>query len=140
MPRLLVWLRTSTLIPIATRLLLSCSSSDMLCSRCLRSESSHILFCDGDVSANGVLLYSMILERSRPSIYLPCIMFIWGIVTICMAWVQNYHTLVALRLIVGILESGFAPGILLILSSWYKPNEQSKRFALYISAAILSGM
>lgn len=83
---------------------------------------------------------SMILERTRPSIYLPSIMFLWGIVTICMAWVQNYHTLVALRLIVGILESGFAPGILLILSSWYKPNEQSKRFALYISAAILSGI
>lgn len=39
----------------------------------------------------------------------------------------------------GCLESGFAPGILLLLSSWYKKEEQSKRFAVYISAAILSG-
>lgn len=37
------------------------------------------------------------------------------------------------------LESGFAPGVLLLLSSWYKKEEQSKRFAVYISAAILSG-
>lgn len=27
----------------------------------------------------------------------------------------------------------------LILSSWYKKEEQSKRFAFYISAAVLSG-
>jgi MFS family permease len=56
-----------------------------------------------------------------------------------MAVVKSYHHLIALRLIVGVLEAGFAPGILLVLSSWYKKNEQSKRFAVYISAAVLSG-
>ncbi|KAK5739024.1 hypothetical protein LTR17_005542 [Elasticomyces elasticus] len=57
----------------------------------------------------------------------------------CMALVKTYHQLVALRTVVGILEAGFSPGVLLILSSWYKRNEQSKRFALYIGAAVLSG-
>lgn len=52
---------------------------------------------------------------------------------------QTYEQLIALRVVVGILEAGFAPGILLILSSWYKKAEQSKRFAVYISAAVLSG-
>ncbi|KAL8735425.1 MAG: hypothetical protein Q9166_000971 [cf. Caloplaca sp. 2 TL-2023] len=52
---------------------------------------------------------------------------------------SNYQQLVALRFVVGVLEAGFAPGVLLILSSWYKREEQSKRFAVYISAAILSG-
>jgi MFS family permease len=66
-------------------------------------------------------------------------MFLWGAVTCCMALIKTYHQLVALRLVVGILEAGFAPGILLILSSWYRKNEQSKRFAVYISAAVLSG-
>lgn len=56
-----------------------------------------------------------------------------------MGWIPNYQTLVGLRVVIGILEAGFAPGVLLILSSWYKPNEQSKRFGVYISAAILSG-
>ncbi|KAK4635568.1 MFS transporter prlL [Fulvia fulva] len=55
------------------------------------------------------------------------------------AKVQTYEQLIALRVVVGILEAGFAPGILLILSSWYKKAEQSKRFAVYISAAVLSG-
>lgn len=56
-----------------------------------------------------------------------------------MALVKSYHQLIALRLLVGALESCFAPGVLLLFSSWYKKNEQSKRFAVYISAAVLSG-
>ena len=66
-------------------------------------------------------------------------MILWGIVTCCMAAVKTYRQLVALRFIVGVLEAGFAPGVLFLLSSWYKREEQSKRFAVYISAAILSG-
>lgn len=82
---------------------------------------------------------NMILSRTKPSIYLPVIMTLWGAVTCCMAIAKSYHGLVALRLVVGVLEAGFAPGILLILSSWYKKDELSKRFAVYISAAVLSG-
>lgn len=82
---------------------------------------------------------NLILARTRPSRFLPAIMFLWGAITCCMAVIRNYHQLVALRFVVGIFEAGFAPGILLILSSWYKKNEQSKRFGIYISAAVLSG-
>ncbi|KAK5114944.1 hypothetical protein LTR62_002103 [Meristemomyces frigidus] len=82
---------------------------------------------------------NLILSKTRPSRFLPTIMTLWGIATACMALVQSYHQLLALRLVIGILEAGFAPGILLILSSWYRKNEQSKRFAVYISAAVLSG-
>lgn len=56
-----------------------------------------------------------------------------------MAAIHDFSHLVVLRVFVGVIESGFAPGILLIISSWYKREEQSKRFAVYMSAAILSG-
>lgn len=82
---------------------------------------------------------NMILVRTRPSRYLPAIMAVWGALTCCMAAIKNYHHLIILRIFVGMLEAGFAPGILLIISSWYKKTEQSARFAIYISAAILSG-
>ena len=82
---------------------------------------------------------NLILSKTRPSIFLPTIMVLWGTATCCMAKVQTFGQLVALRVIIGVLEAGFAPGILLILSSWYKKAEQSKRFAVYISAAVLSG-
>ncbi|KAM5352997.1 hypothetical protein ACJ41O_005719 [Fusarium nematophilum] len=82
---------------------------------------------------------NMILVRTRPSLYLPALMAVWGVLTCIMALVQDYHHLIVLRIFVGVMESGFAPGILLIFSSWYKRSEQSKRFAVFMSAAILSG-
>ncbi|WYZ35474.1 hypothetical protein EsH8_X_000121 [Colletotrichum jinshuiense] len=82
---------------------------------------------------------NMILVRTRPSLYLPFIMAVWGVLTCIMAVVKDYHHLVILRVFVGIMESGFAPGILLIISSWYRRAEQSRRFAIFMSAAILSG-
>ncbi|PSK60180.1 hypothetical protein B9Z65_1078 [Elsinoe australis] len=82
---------------------------------------------------------NMILVRSKPSIYLPTLMVIWGVLTCVMSVVKSYHHLIILRIFVGIMEAGFAPGVLLIISSWYKREEQSKRFAVYMSAAILSG-
>ncbi|EMD01017.1 hypothetical protein BAUCODRAFT_61784 [Baudoinia panamericana UAMH 10762] len=82
---------------------------------------------------------NLLLSKTKPSVFLPVIMTLWGVATCCMSLVKTYGQLVALRTIIGMLEAGFAPGILLILSSWYKKNEQSKRFAVYISAAVLSG-
>lgn len=82
---------------------------------------------------------NLILSRSRPSIYIPTIMALWGVVTCCMALVKNPGALMAVRFVVGILEAGFAPGIMLILSSWYKKAEQAKRFTIFYSAAVLSG-
>ncbi|KAK1856593.1 vitamin H transporter [Colletotrichum chrysophilum] len=82
---------------------------------------------------------NMILVRTRPSLYLPFIMALWGVLTCIMSVVKEYHHLIVLRVFVGIMESGFAPGILLIISSWYRRGEQSRRFAVFMSAAILSG-
>lgn len=66
-------------------------------------------------------------------------MILWGALTACTSQVKTFHQLIALRLLLGCLEAGFAPGVILLFSSWYKQEEQSKRFAVYISAAILSG-
>lgn len=66
-------------------------------------------------------------------------MILWGVLTCLMAVIKSYEHLVVLRVLIGCVEAGFAPGILLLLSSWYKRTEQSKRFGVYISAAILSG-
>ncbi|KAJ4984344.1 putative vitamin H transporter [Stagonosporopsis vannaccii] len=82
---------------------------------------------------------NMILVRWKPSLYLPTIMVIWGGLTCVMAAIDSFEHLVILRIFVGVFEAGFSPGILLIISSWYKRDEQSKRFGIYMSAAILSG-
>ncbi|KAK7205266.1 major facilitator superfamily domain-containing protein [Myxozyma melibiosi] len=82
---------------------------------------------------------NMILAKTRPSIFLPTIMVCWGITTCGMSQVKSYHQLIALRAVVGIFEAGFAPGVLLMFSSWYRRSEQSLRFGIYISAPVLAG-
>jgi MFS family permease len=82
---------------------------------------------------------NLILSKTRPSLYLPAMMTLWGAVACCMAAVKNVQSLLALRFVLGLLEAGFPPGVSLLLSSWYKKGEQAKRFSIFYSAAVLSG-
>jgi MFS family permease len=56
-----------------------------------------------------------------------------------MAAVKGHASLYAVRFVLGILEAGFAPGVSLVLSAWYRRSEQVKRFSVFYSAAVLSG-
>lgn len=54
---------------------------------------------------------TVILRKLGPRIFLPSIVVIWGVVMIGFGFVKEWHTLVPLRLILGIFEAGFFPGI-----------------------------
>lgn len=56
-----------------------------------------------------------------------------------MGAVHSAGALMAVRFVLGILEAAFAPGACLLLSCWYKPDEQARRFSIFYSAAVLSG-
>ncbi|KAF3352638.1 hypothetical protein VdG1_08804 [Verticillium dahliae VDG1] len=82
---------------------------------------------------------NMILSRTAPSIFLPGIMFIWGGLCAAMAVVTNYGGLLGFRFVLGCVEAGFFPGVLYLLSCWYTKAELGKRFAIFYTAAVLSG-
>lgn len=81
----------------------------------------------------------MILVRVKPAIYLPALMCTWGGISMCLAACNSYQTLSVVRFFLGVVEAGFAPGILFLLSSWYRKNELATRFALYYTASAFSG-
>ncbi|KAJ9092566.1 hypothetical protein QFC21_006797 [Naganishia friedmannii] len=82
---------------------------------------------------------NMLLARSRPSIFLPCLMFVWGAMSIGAKGIHSLGGLVAFRFCLGLVEAGFFPGVMLLLSCWYKPDELSKRLAIFYSASLTSG-
>ena len=82
---------------------------------------------------------SMILARWRPSLYIPLLMLLWGTVAALMALVKTPAQLLGVRFLLGVMEAGFSPAILYIISTWYRRHEQSKRFMTFLSAGILSG-
>jgi len=56
---------------------------------------------------------------------------LWGICTACVGASQNYHSLLATRILVGIFEAAVAPALLLLVSQWYTKSEQAPRFAFW---------
>jgi MFS family permease len=79
----------------------------------------------------------MILTRIRPSIYVPTIMFLWGIVVAAKAAITTPAQLWGLRFALGALETGFPPTVFHIFGMWYKKSEQTKRFLVFWLAGIL---
>ncbi|KAM7188108.1 Major facilitator superfamily domain containing protein [Naviculisporaceae sp. PSN 640] len=84
-------------------------------------------------------LSNLILSRTLPRLYLPFLVLSWGILTSAMALVKNYPQLLAIRLFIGVFESGLSPATIFLISCWYRPNEQGKRISTTLSAALLGG-
>lgn len=67
----------------------------------------------------------IICRKMGPRWFLPMICLFWGAVIIGFGFSQNWITLIPLRLLLGILEAGFFPGSLYLLSTWYTRCELS---------------
>jgi hypothetical protein len=50
---------------------------------------------------------NMILDKMRPSLFLPAIMCMWATVSTCTGAVQSYSGMVALRFVLGFVEAPF---------------------------------
>lgn len=82
----------------------------------------------------------LIMMRVRPSLWLPSLEVLWGILTGCMAATSNVKTMYALRWLIGTCEASAWPGTTVLLLSWYTPKEMAKRQALFLSAQYIGSM
>jgi MFS family permease len=70
-----------------------------------------------------------ILPLVRPSIYLPLVTCCWGLLSMSQGFIHNYASIMSIRFFIGITEGPFLPGIIFLLSCWYKKEELGKRIA-----------
>lgn len=68
---------------------------------------------------------NMILSRSRPSIYIPALMVLWGSLSVAPKGINSTAGMAVFRFVLGIVEAGFWPGCMLVMSCWYKVGFQS---------------
>lgn len=80
------------------------------------------------------ILYTVL----APSTYIALCVLIWGIIASLQALATSYVSLCILRLILGISEAAFGPGVPVYLAFFYKRNELAYRIGLFISAAPLA--
>lgn len=80
----------------------------------------------------------MIITKIRPSLYLPFWVCVWSCVSAATAAAQNFGHLIAIRLILGVCEAPFFPGVFYLLSCWYTRKELALRYAFLYSGLILA--
>jgi len=68
------------------------------------------------------------------------IMLTWGVIASATAFVPNVGTLNLLRLLLGVAEAGFFPGMILYLSLWFPKRQRAKFTAMFLLAIPVASM
>jgi MFS family permease len=82
---------------------------------------------------------NLVLKKFSPSVWLPLLTFTWGLITMCLGFVQNFAGFSVVRALLGLAEGGLLPGMVLYLSTLYKREEMALRIGLFYTTASLSG-
>jgi ACS family tartrate transporter-like MFS transporter len=77
---------------------------------------------------------NLILERVGARIWIARIMIVWGLVSMAMMFVQGKWSFYGLRVLLGLGEAGFFPGMILYLTYWIPARERARTGALFMLA------
>src|SRR6202790_5008415 len=77
---------------------------------------------------------AIIVERWSARKWIARIMISWGIVTILTGFVHTAGQFYAARLVLGIAESSFFPGMIVYLTHWFRMRERSQAIACLYAA------
>ncbi len=83
---------------------------------------------------------NLALQKIGARRWLGPIMIVWGCVSACTMLVRTAHEFYLLRFLLGIVESGFFPGVILYLTFWYTRKHRAKMVAAFMTAVPLSGV
>ena len=83
---------------------------------------------------------NIILQRLGARLWLGALMVVWGAVSSCTIFARGAASFYAIRMLLGIVESGFFPGVILYLTFWYTRKHRARMVALFMCANPLSGV
>jgi ACS family tartrate transporter-like MFS transporter len=78
---------------------------------------------------------NLILHKVGARIWIARIMIVWGFVTMATIWVAGKWSFFGMRVLLGLAEAGFFPGIVLYLTYWVPQRERARMGALFMMAA-----
>ncbi len=91
-------------------------------------------YCAFEVPSN------LILVRVGARRWIARIMISWGIISACMMFTRGTSSFYLLRLMLGIAEAGFFPGIVLYLTYWVPSSHRTGAMAAFLTSTALSGL
>ncbi|MFO0900482.1 MAG: MFS transporter [Pirellulales bacterium] len=92
----------------------------------------------------GYLLFevpsNLLLRRVGARRWIARIMISWGLVSSLTMFARDQWTFYGLRILLGVAEAGFFPGIILYLSYWFPDRERAKMTAFFMLAIGLASV
>jgi MFS transporter, ACS family, tartrate transporter len=76
---------------------------------------------------------NLILHKIGARVWIARILLSWGLVAALTGLVQSVHQLYAARILLGVTEAGYYPGIVLYLTYWIRQREQARTLALFLT-------
>ncbi|KAH7024883.1 major facilitator superfamily domain-containing protein [Microdochium trichocladiopsis] len=96
----------------------------------------------GSLLSTGIVLLeipsNILLQRVGPHRWLSVQIVGWGLVATFQSFIHNYPGFLVTRFILGCAESGFIPGALYTLSTWYKKGESNFRISIFFLGNLLA--
>jgi MFS family permease len=83
---------------------------------------------------------NLLMRRIGARRWIARIMISWGLVSSATMFAHDQWTFYALRILLGIAEAGFFPGIILYLSYWFPDRERGKMTAFFMVAIGLASV
>jgi D-galactonate transporter len=80
------------------------------------------------------------LQKIGAKYWLGPIMIVWGLVSACTMLVKSANQFYGVRFLLGLVESGFFPGVILYLTFWFPGKYRAKMAAAFMTAIPLSGV
>jgi MFS family permease len=81
---------------------------------------------------------NIILARVGARLWLARIMFSWGVIALCMAFVRGEYSFYFLRALLGAAEAGLFPGVMFFLSTWLPQEHRARVLAFFWVSVPLS--
>jgi ACS family tartrate transporter-like MFS transporter len=77
---------------------------------------------------------NLLLHKIGARIWIARILISWGVLAMLTGFVRSVPQLYVARFLLGVMEAGFFPGIVLYLTYWFRQREQAQAIALFMAA------
>ena len=83
---------------------------------------------------------NLIMHKVGARFWIMRIMITWGLLSACMAFVQDEWSFYILRMLLGVAEAGLFPGVMYLLTQWFVVQDRAKVIGLFLLGVVIANI